>query len=112
MKKIVIRQCGKILSGRNRVFLLAGDQEYLLEKAAEEKDYDEVLVRAVVEQLPLPLARVITLRYLADLSQKEIASLLHIPEGTVKSRLNRALQALREIMSEQKEAHDREMFRG
>ena len=39
--------------------------------------------------------RLLALRFFADLQLEEIAELLHIPLGTVKSRLHRTLQMLR-----------------
>ena len=41
---------------------------------------------------------VIILRYYADLSNEEIASVLSIPSGTVRSRLHTARQRLRELL--------------
>ncbi|MBJ8055349.1 MULTISPECIES: sigma-70 family RNA polymerase sigma factor [Bacillus cereus group] len=43
---------------------------------------------------------IILLRYYHDLSIKEIAEVLNSPEGTVKSQLHRAKQALRPILKE------------
>ncbi len=43
---------------------------------------------------------IILLRYYHDLTIKEIADLLHFPEGTVKSHLYRAKQVLRPILKE------------
>ena len=40
---------------------------------------------------------IISLRYLLDLSEAEIAAVLGIRRGTVKSRLSRALERLREL---------------
>jgi len=42
---------------------------------------------------------VIILRYYADLSNEEIASVLKIPSGTVRSRLHTARQRLRELLA-------------
>lgn len=53
-------------------------------------EWDELL-----KQLPDKLLAVITLRYIGDLSIAEIAEALNIPEGTVKSRLHKALNVLR-----------------
>jgi RNA polymerase sigma-70 factor (ECF subfamily) len=46
--------------------------------------------------LPERLREVLVLRYYRDLGESEIAELLGIPAGTVKSRLHAALRALRE----------------
>jgi RNA polymerase sigma-70 factor (ECF subfamily) len=43
---------------------------------------------------------VITTRYLLELSGEETAAVLGIPEGTVKSRLSRALARLRTTLGE------------
>ncbi|EKN63770.1 sigma-70 family RNA polymerase sigma factor [Schinkia azotoformans] len=54
------------------------------------------LVVKLVEELPYKLKQVIILRYLNDYSQEEVARVLEIPVGTVKSRINAALKKLRE----------------
>ena len=50
--------------------------------------------------LPRHQRVVVVLRYLEDMAEADIASLLHVPPGTVKSRLARALDALRMRMEE------------
>ncbi|MEK5640786.1 RNA polymerase subunit sigma [Paenibacillus rhizosphaerae] len=50
---------------------------------------------ACVDRLPFKLKIVITLHYLNDYTQEEIASILEIPLGTVKSRIHAALQKIR-----------------
>jgi RNA polymerase sigma-70 factor, ECF subfamily len=45
--------------------------------------------------------RVIALRYGADLTERDIAKVLGLPVGTVKSRLNRARARLRVLLSEE-----------
>jgi RNA polymerase sigma-70 factor (ECF subfamily) len=49
-------------------------------------------------RLPEVMRHVITLFYLQDRSVKEVAALLDLPEGTVKSHLHRARRALGEMM--------------
>jgi RNA polymerase sigma-70 factor (ECF subfamily) len=48
--------------------------------------------------LDVPDQQVVYLRYFLDLSVAETAEILHIAEGTVKSRLSRALEKLRKII--------------
>lgn len=55
-------------------------------------------VRAAIAQLSPKLAEVVLLRYPEGLSYEEIGDLLGLPPGTVRSRLNRAHAALREIL--------------
>ncbi|MGZ7149763.1 sigma-70 family RNA polymerase sigma factor [Bacillus sp. BC08] len=50
----------------------------------------------LIHKLPYKLKQVIILRYLHDYSQEEVAQILHIPIGTVKSRINAALKKLRQ----------------
>lgn len=61
---------------------------------------DPELDRAVA-RLPLHYREVVVFRFLFDMSQEQVAAALDIPVGTVKSRLHRALEALRREVSEQ-----------
>lgn len=53
-----------------------------------------------LEQLTKVQRQVLVLRFYEDLPVRDIAAHLEIPEGTVKSRLNAALAALRQRISE------------
>ncbi|WP_258358815.1 RNA polymerase sigma factor [Moorella sulfitireducens] len=67
-------------------------------------------IRGALAQLPAEYRAVLVLRELQGYSYDEIASLLGCPPGTVKSRLNRARQAMRDIitqMAEEKPAGNR-----
>lgn len=55
----------------------------------------------LVKELDPEQRVIVALRYLGDLSLEEIAERLDLPLGTVKSRLHRALQRLRERMAEE-----------
>ncbi|ANF94911.1 RNA polymerase sigma factor [Paenibacillus bovis] len=52
-------------------------------------------------RLPVKIRTVISLRYVHDLSLNEIAGILEIPVGTVKSRQHKGLQLLRHILEQQ-----------
>ena len=55
-------------------------------------------VRAGLSQLADDLRTVAVLRFYGDFSVPEIASALNVPEGTVKSRLHRAVGHLRTLL--------------
>ena len=50
----------------------------------------------VLDILPEELREILLMKYVDDMSQEEIAEALNSPLGTVKSRLHRALQILRD----------------
>jgi RNA polymerase sigma-70 factor, ECF subfamily len=52
-------------------------------------------IQQAVASLPLPQRIVVVLFYVNDLSLQEIAEIMDIPEGTVKSRLHYGRQALK-----------------
>lgn len=55
---------------------------------------------AVVGRLPMHYREVITLFYQRELSSQEVATVLGISEQTVRTRLHRGRQMLREMMGE------------
>jgi RNA polymerase sigma-70 factor, ECF subfamily len=57
-------------------------------------------LRRQLERLPERLREVLVLRYYQDLGEAEIAEILGIPRGTVKSRLHAAVRAARELVQE------------
>jgi RNA polymerase sigma-70 factor (ECF subfamily) len=68
-------------------------------------DHAEEVHRAL-DQLPLLQREALTLYFLEDLSLDEMATLLGVPIGTVKSRLHYAKLAMRKILT-QGDCHDR-----
>jgi len=56
---------------------------------------DQLELYPILRKLPLKAREVIVLRYYQDCSLEEIAALLNIPLGTVKSRHHHALKQLR-----------------
>lgn len=51
--------------------------------------------------LPVKIRSVMTLKYVSDLSVQEIAQMLGIPVGTVKSRLNRGLNVMKKRLEKE-----------
>jgi len=66
-------------------------------KALEHQDVRDLLRRAL-DQLPVTLRTAVVMRDLKELSYHEIADELGLPEGTVKSRINRGrLELARQV---------------
>ena len=59
------------------------------------KDLTMEIIRQRIDALPAEMAYTVTLAWLHELPYTEIASLLDVPVGTVKSRIARARQILR-----------------
>lgn len=77
---------------RKRRYELLYDLEPKLD-SADDRLPDPDLIDAMA-RLSVKLRSVVVARYYLDLSTSEVAEALEIPEGTVKSRLSRALQRL------------------
>lgn len=56
------------------------------------------LVRRALAELPEPYREVVVLRHYEGLKFREIAEVLNVPEGTVKTRLTRALEQLSRLL--------------
>ncbi len=76
---------------------LMGDETQRPDIVNENRELREVLLKAVAS-LNQKYKTIFTLRDLQGLSYEEIAEILEIPMGTVKSRVNRARLALKEAM--------------
>lgn len=61
-------------------------------------------VHQAVRDLPEEFRSVVVLRYVADLSYKEIANVMELPLGTVQSRLRRALDKLESSLGQSSSA--------
>jgi RNA polymerase sigma-70 factor, ECF subfamily len=70
--------------------------EDLQEQVAQREEVRQALAKLNPDQ-----RRVVALRYGADLTEVDIAAVLAWPVGTVKSRLNRARQLLRTLLSDE-----------
>jgi RNA polymerase sigma-70 factor (sigma-E family) len=60
---------------------------------------DRAVLEPALRQLPEGQREVIVLRFYEDMSEDDIATLLRVPVGTVKSRCARGLHQLRALMS-------------
>lgn len=85
--RILINECTTVLRGRKKVVPMENNINDL---AATEDTYTNVDLYHAVHSLREKLRIVTILFYYEDLSTKEIANVLALPEGTVRSRLSKA----------------------
>ena len=64
-------------------------------KSPPEPDAQRTELAAVLTALPVEQREIVLMRFVDDLTLEEIAQIQEMPLGTVKSRLYRALQSLK-----------------
>lgn len=80
---------------RDRRDFLPLDAAVQLPAALDRREVEGILVRQTIASLPLEQREVFVLYHVQQMSVSEVAELVDIPEGTVKSRLFAARKALR-----------------
>ncbi len=95
--KILTNECYAVIRGRNKS-VPTDDIEEVPDKETETEE--KVTLWETVSRLKLEQRTVILLFYYQDLSIKEISKVLGISEDTVKKRLSRAREALRQSLEE------------
>ena len=96
LTRILINVCKKQIKQRARCTDI-GDQ--LPDIASRDNPYQSVELAEAIDCLPPKIRLTMILFYVEDYSIKEIKSSLKIPEGTVKSRLNKGRKLLKEYLS-------------
>ena len=102
--RIVINECYTILRRAKR---LEPYEETRLDSAEHLGKYvkEEYLdLYQAISKLDDRQRICVILYYFEDYSIEEIAEIIHVPAGTVKSRLNRARQTLKGLLGEREEA--------
>lgn len=115
LRKIVFKHCDRQTRRRQVLTVPMEAAESLaasasgLEEMVEEQE-SQAAVRRAVQFLPRDQREVITLFYLAQHSQQDIAAFLGLPVTTVKSRLHQGRSQLRSILQESREPMINESF--
>lgn len=78
----------------------AGEQLQPAAGGLEAQVGEAARVQAAMAALPEPQRQLILLKQLGELSYREIAGLMGVAEGTIKSRLHAATQAFRRLLTE------------
>lgn len=97
MIKILINECNMIIRNSKRTLPIDAG----LENQQKLDFYKDMDLTNAIHSLGEDLREVTVLFYFEDMQQKDIAKLLNIPEGTVKSRLIRARKVLYKVLEEE-----------
>lgn len=100
--RIVINTSKNILSARKRT--IPCDQDELAAAISVQWEPPGTGLWSHVWEMTEVYRTVLLLYYYSGYSVKEIAEVLRVPEGTVKSRLSRAREELRQIMEYERNA--------
>lgn len=95
--RILINVCNKRLNERKRIVDI--DEYQAQTTASVPSDEVGTEVRMALEALPVKIRQAMVLFYIEDFSIEEIRRTLGIPAGTVKSRLSKGRQLMREKLS-------------
>lgn len=94
--KILINECYRVIKVRKRVVVT---EEFSKGEASYEDKYEDFELKNAIDALEENQKLVVMLFYYEDMSLKDISNALDVPEGTVKSRLNRAKEKLKNMIS-------------
>ncbi len=97
--RITMNYCNDVLRKRKRIVL---DDERVSQQGISE-DFTYLEVEEALGFLSEQQRELIHLKYLQDIKIKEIAEMTSTPEGTVKTRLYKALKSLRSYFDEKGE---------
>jgi RNA polymerase sigma factor (sigma-70 family) len=102
-RRIVYKQCDRLIRGKQLTTVALDQADHLVApepdpaQAFEQREVQTQVWQAI-NQLPLPEREAVTLFYISQYSQSEIAAFLELPLMTVKSRLHSARRRLKERM--------------
>jgi RNA polymerase sigma factor (sigma-70 family) len=98
-----VASAARVASARRRVFERRGAEIAAQTRSASTTPWEATEVRALLseelERLPERFRATVVLCHLQGLTHEEAAHLLHLPVGTVRSRLSRAREKLKERLA-------------
>lgn len=98
LSRILVNECYSILRRRKRFGFTELNDELPAPPQA-----DNIPLHDALQRLPAKLRIPLVLRYMEGFSISEIAQMLHIPEGTVKSRMSKGRRQLGEMLGDEVE---------
>lgn len=101
-RKIIINSCYDLLQKNKKIVNMNLRLATIYEETREDSyECEDELVK-ILDRIDRDLRLTATLYYYNELTVKEIAQIINIPEGTVKSRLSRAREKLYQILKDER----------
>lgn len=94
-KRMILKETVQLLT-----FMRFGDSLTIEQKIEKSESKSEVV--ELMNKLPIRLRKVMVLKYVHECKDKEIADILKIPEGTVRSRHFKGKQLIKKLIQEDK----------
>jgi RNA polymerase sigma-70 factor, ECF subfamily len=112
MYRVTSSVCLSELSRRKRRAEVALDSDNNTETAVHPGQSHDIpeIVRRCVGELPDRYAQIITMYYLKEISYEEIAQVMDVPLGTLKTWMHRARKQLRVIVEREVSQHEQDVL--
>lgn len=107
--RITINKCYDIIARNdvnNKKVVLMQNATEIIENESEDKSNVKIDLDRALSLIDNDLKIVTVLYYYDDVSVKEIADILGIPVGTIKSKLSRAREKMYKILKQEEVKHD------
>lgn len=101
-RKIIVNSCYDIIEKNKKVININLKLAGIYEETREDTYECEDEFVKILDKIEPDLRLTVTLYYYNELTVKEIAQIINVPEGTVKSRLSRAREKLYQILKEER----------
>lgn len=98
--RIVMNECYKIANQKKKLISM----EDWKEPYSNDAGYEKIEVKQLLEILPEEQSQLLKLYHIDDISVEDLALLFEVPENTIKTRLRRSREKLRELLEKQEEA--------
>lgn len=92
--RILMNECYQMIRSRKKVVSM---KEWV-EPAATEEGFVKVEITEVLQQLPLDQRELLQFFHIEDISIRDLAMLYGVPENTIKTRLRRSREKVKEIL--------------
>ncbi|WP_077619901.1 RNA polymerase sigma factor [Bacillus sinesaloumensis] len=97
--RIVLNECYQLVRQKKNVI----NMEEWVEPHIQEKGYEEVEVEQMLSKLPEAQSQLLKLFHIEGITILELAQIYEVPENTIKTRLRRAREKMRELWDSKEE---------